>query len=252
MASLTSLEGRIALVTGSTRGIGWSTARMFAEQGATVVLTGRGSQQVLDERVAEIRKSGAPDSIGVLADVSDPQAVNGCFQTIFKTFHRLDILVNNAGILEGGLIGMIAPEMIHRVLSVNVEGMIHNLQAAARLMKRSGGGVIVNLGSIIGTVGTSGQVVYGASKAAVAGITRSAAKELAAEGIRVNAVAPGFIDTEMVQQLPTKEFEERLANIALGRIGTADDVAQAVLFLACDLSKYVTGQVVGVDGGMLI
>jgi len=249
--SSSRIDGRVALVTGSTRGIGWATARLLAESGATVVVNGHSSEEAVQERVEELRGLGAEAS-GVLADVADRGAVGEMFRHVHRAHRRLDILVNNAGVLEDALLGMIPDDAVERLLAVNTGGMIACLQGGARLMRRSGGGSIVNLGSIVGLAGNAGQVVYSATKAAVVGITRSAAKELAADGIRVNAVAPGFIDTDMVRSLPDEVFRERCDSIALGRIGTPDDVARAVLFFASDLGAYVTGQVLGVDGGMLI
>ncbi len=162
------------------------------------------------------------------------------------------MLVNNAGILDDALLGMVSDEMIERSFRVNTFGAIHHLQAAARLMQRNNEGSIVNLSSIIGVVGNEGQTVYAATKSALIGLTKSAAKELAPRRIRVNAVAPGFIDTEMTRALPPEKFEERSAGIKMGRVGTPEDIARSVLFFASDLSRYVTGQVLGVDGGMLV
>lgn len=173
-------------------------------------------------------------------------------QTVFKAFGRLDILVNNAGILRDGLIGMVPDVDIRETLGVNVIGTINCIQAGTRLLHRSGGGSIINLASIIGVRGNKGQIVYSASKGAVITTTLSAAKELAAKGIRVNAIAPGYVDTDMIKSVPPETHAQVLASIGMGRIGSPDDVANVALFLSSDLSCYVTGQVIGVDGGMLI
>ncbi len=187
-----------------------------------------------------------------LCDVSDPAAVAHVYQQIFKTYGRLDALVNNAGILQDALLGMITPAVVERTLAVNLAGSLYNLQAAARLMSRKASGAIINVSSIIGVEGNVGQALYGSSKAGIIGLTKSAAKELAPKGIRVNAVAPGFIDTDMARQLPPEIFQQRVASVPMGRIGLPEDVAKVVLFLASDLASYVTGQVIGVDGGMVI
>ena len=185
-------------------------------------------------------------------DVSDEVRVKDLFQAVFKAHKRLDVLLANAGVLDDALIGMVNRAQIERVFGVNTFGLLYCAQYASRLMARGGGGSIVNVSSIIGTHGNVGQAVYAGSKAAVIGITKSLAKELADRTIRVNAIAPGFIDTAMTRQLSETKYAERVASIRMGRIGTPQDVARVALFFASDLSAYVTGQVVGVDGGMLI
>jgi len=246
------LEGRVAFVTGSTRGIGWACARALAGAGATVVLNGRNDAARLDARVAELRALAPAEHFGVLCDVGDPAAVRSGYRALFERFRRLDVLVNNAGILQDALLGMISDEIVATTFAVNALGPLYSLQEASRLMARKRSGSIVNVASIIGVAGNTGQAAYGASKAALIGLTRSAAKELAPKNIRVNAVAPGFIQTDMTSQLPKAKYDERVASIGMKRIGMPEDVAEVVLFLASDRSAYVTGQVIGVDGGMLI
>jgi 3-oxoacyl-[acyl-carrier protein] reductase len=244
------LEGKVAFVTGSTRGIGWGIAERFAEEGATVVLHGRSPDQVA-ERVQALRDRGAAAS-GAVGDVAEPSCSSTALREIFAEHRRLDVLVNNAGVLEGAYLGMIAADAAERLFEVNALGVLHMMQGASRLMARGGGGSIVNISSIVGAAGYAGQVAYAGSKAAVIGMTKAAAKELAARRIRVNAIAPGLIDTDMTKELTPEVHAERLAGILMGRIGTPEDVAGAAVFFASDLSAYVTGQVLGVDGGMLI
>ena len=171
---------------------------------------------------------------------------------IKKNVGQLDAVVNNAGILDDALLGMVNEKQVSHTLAVNTEAVIYHMQYASRLMMKQKSGSIVNVSSIIGRVGNAGQTVYGASKAAVIGATYSASKELAPYNIRVNAVAPGFIETAMTKQLSQEKYEQRLSEIKMGRIGTAEEVANVILFLASDYSSYVTGQVIGVDGGMVI
>jgi len=246
------LRDKVAFITGSTRGIGWATAREFARQGATVILNHRSSTALLDERCRELEAEFHRTAIGLAADVTDASAVKNCYVEIFRRFKRLDVLVNNAGIMQGALLGMISNETLRAIIDTNLVGSILHLQEAARLMTRNRQGSIVNLSSIIGRFGVEGQTVYAASKAAVIGMTLAAAKELAPKNIRVNAIAPGFIDTEMTRQLPPDKMQQSVAGIRMGRIGTAEEVALAITFLASDMSSYVTGQVLGVDGGMIV
>ena len=245
------LAGKRVLITGATRGIGLAIAERFAAEGASLYLNGRDGPRVsqLAERLSrEFGVACAP----LLFDVADPEAVKAAFRELFAQTKVLDVLVNNAGILDDALIGMVTPAQIERTFACNSFSVLYCSQYAARMLQRNGGGSIINLASIIGRVGNAGQAVYGGSKAAVIGMTQSLAKELATQQIRVNAIAPGFIDTDMAHSLSEDKFQQRLDSIAMGRIGSAGEVAKVALFLASDLSSYVTGQVIGVDGGMLI
>lgn len=247
--SLVGLRGKVAVVTGGSRGIGRASARLLAAEGMSLAVLGRTDSSELREACEEL--AGDVQLLPVVCDSANPAQISDAYQKIRSEFGRVDVLVNNAGVLEDALLGMITADMIARIMDVNTVGPILHMQAAARLMRKCGGSII-NVSSIIGRVGNTGQVVYGASKAAVIGMTLSAAKELAPQGIRVNAIAPGFIGTDMTAALSADKYTERVASIKMGRVGTAEDVARVVLFLAGDMSGYVTGQVVGVDGGMLI
>lgn len=246
------LQKKIALVTGASRGIGFATAKLFAQQGAHVFLSGR-SLEMLDDAKAALLSSVPDAYISTLAlDVTEPDSVRDAFQSLFKQTKRLDILVANAGILDDALISMVTKSQIDTVFSTNTFAILYCAQYASRLMARNKYGSIINLASIIGSNGNVGQAVYAGSKAAVIGITKSLSKELAPQNIRVNAIAPGFINTDMARSISPDKFAERVASIKMGRIGTPEEIANVALFLASDLSSYVTGQIIGVDGGMLI
>lgn len=240
------LDGKVALVTGGTRGIGLVTARVLAEAGATVVLTGR------DEAKAKEAAASAGAAAGLALDVTDAKAVAALVRRVAKEHGKLDIVVANAGIMEDALLGMIREELVDTTLSTNVAGTIHTVQAAARAMMRKKTGAIVVLASIVGEYGSAGQIVYAASKAAVANIARSAAKELGRSGIRVNAVAPGIIETELTAGLSEDARTSNIGSTPLGRLGKPEDVANAIKFLVSDDAAFITGQVLGIDGGLVL
>jgi 3-oxoacyl-[acyl-carrier protein] reductase len=247
---MTDLTGKVALVTGGTRGIGLATVRTLAEAGATVVLTGRDEASAKD--VAASIDGTAGTVTGRALDVTDAKAVSTVVRGVAKEHGRLDIVVANAGVLEDALLGMIREDLVDRMLTTNVGGTLHTVQAAARAMMRKKTGAIVVLASIVGEKGSAGQTAYAASKAAVGNIARSASKELGRYGIRVNGVAPGVIETAMTEHLGEEILAERIADTSLGRLGRAEEVARVIRFLVSDDASFVTGQIVGVDGGLVL
>ncbi|MGW4061789.1 SDR family NAD(P)-dependent oxidoreductase [Amycolatopsis sp. NPDC004747] len=242
---MTDLAGRVALVTGGTRGIGLATARALVEAGATVVLTGRDEARA-KEAAASVGASG------LALDVTDAKAVSSLVRGVAKEHGKLDVVVANAGIMEDALLGMIKEDLVDTTLSTNVAGTLHTVQAAARAMMRKKSGSIVVLASIVGEYGSAGQTVYAASKAAVANIAKSAAKELGRSGIRVNAVAPGVIETDLTAGLSEDAKAENAGKTPLGRLGRPEEVANAIRFLVSDEASFITGQVLGIDGGLVL
>ena len=241
------LDNKVCLITGASRGIGHETAIRFAEEGATVYITDlvAGSMDTFSEELAS--RCGT-QIIPLYFDVTDEEEAKAAILTIKKGHGKLDVLVNNAGIMRDNMIGMINCQLMQTVFDINVFSVIQMIQLANRLMSRQKNGSIINISSIVGTEGAAGQLVYSASKGAVAALTKAAAKELAPLGIRVNAVAPGLINTGLLQAIGEEKIRENLKHIRMGRLGEPIDVANVILFLASDLSAYVTGEVIGVDG----
>ena len=243
------LTGKIALVTGASRGIGKEIAKTLAQAGATVVLNYNGSKEAAENAVAEI-KENAGNAIAYGCNVSDFEACQKMIEYIIGEFGHLDIIVNNAGITRDGLIMRMSENDFDAVLDTNLKGCFNVIRHASRYLLKQRSGKIVNISSVSGVMGNAGQANYSASKAGVIGLTKAVAKELAGRGINVNAVAPGFISTEMTDTIPENAKEALLKQIPMGRPGTTADVAKTVLFLASPDSDYITGQVLSVDGGM--
>ncbi|MGN8890244.1 3-oxoacyl-[acyl-carrier-protein] reductase [Dysosmobacter sp. HCP28S3_G4] len=241
--------GKTAVVTGGSRGIGRAVCLELARGGANVVLCYAGSEAAANETAAACEALGAK-ALAVKCDVADSAQVKAMMDAAVKEFGRIDILVNNAGITRDGLTMMMKEEDFDAVIGANLKGTFLCMKAVSRLMMKQRYGRIVNLSSVVGLRGNAGQVNYAASKAGVIGMTKSLAKELATRGVTVNAVAPGFIETDMTAAMPEAAKTATLASIPMARLGAPEDVAKAVAFLASDDAAYITGQVVRVDGGM--
>lgn len=245
------LTGKVALVTGASRGIGRQTAITLASYGATVIVNYNGSREKAEEVAAQIKEKGGNAAI-YGCNVSDYAAVEAMMKELVKEYGRIDILVNNAGITKDGLLMKMSEEDYDAVLDINLKGTFNCIKHISRQMLKQKGGRIINLSSVVGVYGNAGQVNYSASKAGVIGITKSVAKELGSRGITVNAVAPGFIITEMTDAMLEDAKKQVSDRIAMKRLGEVTDVAETVAFLASDKAAYITGQVICVDGGMSI
>lgn len=242
------LDGKVALVTGASRGIGRAIAKEFASQGAKVALCAR-SVDALQAVADEIAAAGGCAQPYAL-DVSSADGVRAVVEAVTEHFGRLDILINNAGITRDGLIARMKDDAWEEVLNTNLRGAFYLTRAAAKIMMRQRCGKIVNISSVVGLTGNPGQANYAASKAGLIGMTRSVAKELGSRNIQVNAIAPGFIVTDMTDSLPEALKAKLLEQIPLGRLGQPEEIAKAAIFLASDWSDYVTGQVLAVCGGL--
>lgn len=242
---------KTALVTGASRGIGAAIAKKLAARGFMVIINYGHSSAAAEEVKNQIEQAGG-QAVLMQGDVSSGDDVDRMFKDIKKTWGRLDVLVNNAGINRDTLIVRMKEDQWDAVLSTDLKSVFFTTKAAASLMMRQRSGSIINIASVVGITGNAGQANYAAAKAGVIGFTKSAAKELAARGIRVNAIAPGFIETDMTDAIPEKIREGMLETIPLRRGGKAEDVANAVAFLASDDAGYITGQVLKVDGGMVM
>ncbi len=242
-------EGKTAVVTGGSRGIGRAVCLELAAGGANVVLCYAGNEAAAQETVQAVEALGAK-ALAVRCDVSDAVQVDALVKSAVEVFGRIDILVNNAGITRDNLLMRMSEADFDAVVAANLKGAFLCMKAASRLMLKQRYGRIVNLSSVVGLRGNAGQVNYAASKAGVIGMTKSLAKELASRGVTVNAVAPGFIETDMTAALSEAARSAAQGSIPMGRLGGPEDVARAVGFLASDDAAYVTGQVLAVDGGM--
>ena len=244
-----TMEGKVAVVTGASRGIGKAIAVKLASKGATVVINYNGSRERAEEVKNEVESAGGKAVI-IQCNVADFDACIEFIETVIKEQGRIDILVNNAGITKDGLIMKMKEEDFDSVLNVNLKGTFNTIRHSARQMLRQQSGKIINISSVSGILGNAGQANYAASKAGVIGLTKTIARELGSRGITVNAIAPGFVDTEMTGVLSEEIRENACRQIILGRFGKPEDIANVAVFLASDKADYITGQVISVDGGM--
>ena len=245
------LTGKVALVTGAGRGIGRAIAEELAAAGAQVILNYNGSKEAAENAKEAICAAGGKAEV-MQCDVSDFLACQKMTESIIKEYGHVDILVNNAGITRDGLLMRMSEEDFDVVLDTNLKGCFNTIRHLSRQMIKQRSGKIINLSSVSGILGNAGQANYSASKAGVIGLTKACARELASRGINVNAIAPGFVETDMTDVLPERTKESILAQIPLQRTGKVKDIAKAVLFFASEDSDYITGQILSVDGGMAI
>ena len=245
------LENKIAVVTGAGRGIGRGIALALAREGAMVVVNYNGSKERAEEVVRTIEEAGGK-AAAIQCNISDFEAAKEFFANVVKEYGKIDILVNNAGITKDNLMMKMSEEEFQSVIQTNLAGTFHGVKFVTRPMMKQRQGRIINIASVSGVIGNMGQANYSASKAGVIGLTKAAAKELASRNITVNAVAPGFVATEMTDVLSDSVKEAAVATIPLGRFGEVEDIAETVVFLASDKAKYITGQEICVDGGIAI
>lgn len=244
------LKGKTAVITGASRGIGADIARKFADEGANLLISAT-NEALLNQVKDEIEKTGIDIEFKTV-DVSDSSSFAELIKYALETFGKVDILVNNAGITRDKLIMAMKDEDWDAVLNVNLKGTFNGIKAVTRTFLKAKKGSIINISSVVGITGNAGQANYSASKAGIIGLTKSAAKELASRNIRVNAIAPGYIETEMTDSISDGAKEQFLQNIPLGISGKGSDVANLAAFLASEESNYITGQVINVDGGLLM
>jgi 3-oxoacyl-[acyl-carrier protein] reductase len=248
---MADFTGKIAIVTGGSRGIGKAIALELGKHGATVIVNYNQSAEAANAVIEEIKAAGGA-GMAFQADVSDAEQVENLFKTVTKEYGQVDILVNNAGITRDNVIMMLKPDDFDAVINTNLRSAWLCSKAASRAMMKKRYGRIINITSVVGIAGNGGQTNYSASKAGMIGLTKSLAKEIASRNITVNAVAPGFIETDMTSELSEDLMKRAIEAIPLGRQGKAHDVAKAVAFLASDDAEYITGQVLVVDGGMVM
>ena len=246
-----NLNRKVALITGGARGIGKAISLKLAEQGFYIVVNYRSSSNLIDELINEVEKRGSK-AVAIQGDVSLFEDAKNIVKEAISAFGRIDVLVNNAGITKDGLILRMKEEDFDKVIAVNLKGTFNCIRHVSPIMVKQRSGKIINLSSVVGVTGNAGQVNYSAAKAGIIGVTKSTARELASRGINVNAVAPGFIKTDMTDALSEKLKEDTLNSIPLKRFGTAEDVANVIAFLASPGADYLTGQIGKIDGGMVM
>ena len=245
------LKDKTAVITGGVRGIGKAIAEKFCENGADVILLYRSNDEEAAKTAEELKAYGTQVYL-IKGDVADPQTAADTAAKVKELFGKVDILVNNAGITNDKLMMRMSPEDFNKVINANLSGAFYMMKELSSLMIKKRTGAIINMASVSGLKGNPAQVNYSASKAGIVGMTLSAAKELGRRGIRVNAIAPGFIETDMTAVLTDEQKEAAAKNITLGRMGRPEDIANAALFLAADMGSYITGQVISVDGGIIM
>lgn len=245
------LKGRTAIITGASRGIGKTIALSFAKAGANVVINYSSNEKAAQEVAKEAMTYGVKAEV-IKADVSNFLEAENLVEKVLNQFESIDILVNNAGITKDNLLLRMSVDDFDRVLNINLKGAFNFTKAVSKVMIKQKRGKIINISSVVGIIGNSGQSNYAAAKAGMIGFTKSVAKELGSRGITVNAIAPGFIETDMTEVLSDKIREQFLNSIPLKRAGNAEDVANAAVFLASEYSNYITGQVINIDGGMVM
>lgn len=243
------LKDKVALVTGASRGIGKAIALSFSREGAFVIINYNGNKEKAEEVKNEIIEKGGKAEI-YQCNVAKGDEAKEMIDSIIKTYGKLDILVNNAGITKDGLIMKLSEDDFNDVIDINLKGAFLCTKHVARQMMKQRSGRIINMSSVVGVMGNAGQVNYSASKAGIIGLTKSLAKEIGSRGVTVNAVAPGYIDTDMTNQLSDSVKEKILEGVPLKRMGKPEDIAEACTFLASDKASYITGQVIGINGGM--
>ncbi|MCR8994911.1 MULTISPECIES: 3-oxoacyl-[acyl-carrier-protein] reductase [Brevibacillus] len=243
------LEGKVALITGASRGIGRAIALKYAEAGANIIVNYSGNEAKAQETVAEIEKLGR-EAIMIRANVGNTEEAENMVKAALERFGKIDILVNNAGITRDNLLMRMKESEWDEVINVNLKGVFNMTKALTRPMMKQRSGSIINITSVVGVLGNAGQANYVAAKAGVIGLTKTTARELASRNIKVNAIAPGFVDTDMTDVLPEDVKSGILAQIPFNRLGSADEISSVALFLASDASSYMTGQTLHVDGGM--
>lgn len=245
------LKDKTAVITGGVRGIGKAIAKKFCENGADVMLLYRSNDEEAAKTAEELKAYGTQVHL-IKGDVADPQTAAETASKVKELFGKVDVLVNNAGITNDKLMMRMSPEDFNKVINANLSGAFYMMKELSSLMIKKRTGTIINMASVSGLKGNPAQVNYSASKAGIVGMTLSAAKELGRRGIRVNAIAPGFIETDMTAVLTEEQKEAAAKNITLGRMGQPEDIANAALFLASDMGSYITGQVISVDGGIIM